>query len=498
MGKLTGQDYYVDIMAYLVEKYAWKDNVGGPSIEECWENYLADEETNPLPEGLSTEYAKHLFVTLAEIYDGKYEDALQYLNDKRNHLTKDAFIQQAKKQFGVKTSKAKALYILDTYALKHQGPEEATIEGTLVGEKEESPETLDEMHRLAKRNQALTDMQRIERATWRKDTRKENAVTEYNEKLLKVFEEHSLSIAQHTQKHDNREDSVVIVQITDPHFNELISMENNKYDFHVASARLYQFAQRIKQYASCHHASRCVLAMTGDLLNSDRRLDELLAMSTNRSGATFIAVDLLQQFIRDINTALNVTVLGICGNESRLGEDIGWVSQVATDNYDATIFNILRLLFKDAYGVEFIDTDPLEAVVEVAGHNILFMHGHSLKGADIEKAVAQICGKKAAQGVLIRYVITGHLHSARIGDLYARGSSLCGANAYSDKGLQLESRASQNMFFVYPNGNIDGIKVDLQVVDMEQTYPVEAALEAYNAKSTDKLAKALHIHKLTI
>ena len=37
--------------------------------------------------------------------------------------------------------------------------------------------------------------------------------------------------------------------------------------------------------------------MQGDLLNSDRRLDELLQMATNRTKATFLEVDIFQQII---------------------------------------------------------------------------------------------------------------------------------------------------------------------------------------------------------
>ena len=80
-----------------------------------------------------------------------------------------------------------------------------------------------------------------------------------------------------------------------------------------------------------------LLAFTEDILNSDRRLDELLANSTNRAKATLLAIDIIQQMIIDLNEDFNVTVANIIGNESRLEKDVTWGSDIATDNFDFQI-----------------------------------------------------------------------------------------------------------------------------------------------------------------
>lgn len=352
--------------------------------------------------------------------------------------------------------------------------------------------------KLARKNQRLTDLNRIERAVWRTEARRENALKAYVGEMCRLLKNLKFSRKPVRHTYDTEGGIFTIVQLTDTHFNELINISGNTYDFKVAAGRLANYASKVKMYCKAHNSVDCVLALTGDLINSDRRLDELLSNSTNRSSATLIAVDLIQQFILDLNQDLNVNVVGICGNESRLGVEVGWSRGMVTDNYDSMIFNILRKLFEGSEGVAFLDTDPLEAVVNIQGHNILFMHGHSIKGDKLERAIAQIVGKYSTKGISIRYVIFGHMHSARIGDFYARGASLCGANAYSDNGLQLSGRASQNVFFLYPDGSIDGIKVDLQNIKSDLQYKVQKNLEAYNAKSVDKLQKELHIHKLKI
>ena len=113
----------------------------------------------------------------------------------------------------------------------------------------------------------------------------------------------------------------MIIHLSDLHFNELVNISHNKYDFKVASQRLYKFAQRIKELINLYKIEKILIANTGDILNSDRRLDELLALSTNRSTATFLAVDILSKFLIDIyeNTEiLEINFATTIGDESRI------------------------------------------------------------------------------------------------------------------------------------------------------------------------------------
>ena len=73
---------------------------------------------------------------------------------------------------------------------------------------------------------------------------------------------------------------------------------------------------------------------------------------------------------------------------------------------------------------------------------------------------------------------------------------MCGANDYSEKGLGLAGRASQNCYIFYENGNRDGIKIDLQ--NASEGYDIEHSLESYNAKSNDKLSKGTTIFKIVV
>ena len=355
-------------------------------------------------------------------------------------------------------------------------------------------EIVQENVRLSKQKQKAQDKNRIFNKSFREHARIENAVEEYSKELISLFEKNSLHKTLNSFDVNNK--AVGVIQFSDVHFNELVELENNKYDFKVASARTRYFVNKAKAYFKTVDVSNVVMALTGDLMNSDRRLDELLNQSTNRAKATFLGVDILQQAIIDLNQDFNVTIASVVGNEGRANKEMGWSNIVATDNYDYTIFQCLRYLFRDK-SIKFIHGDPSELIINVAGQNLLMLHGHgSLKGK-LDTTVNQIAGRYSLKGIKIDYVIFGHVHSARVGDNFGRSSSMVGANDYSEKALNLNGRASQNCYIFYNNGNRDGIKVDLQNVK-EQGYDIDKSLEAYNAKSSEKRKKKRTIFEVVV
>ena len=351
--------------------------------------------------------------------------------------------------------------------------------------------------KLAKQKQRLADLNRINNKTFREDTRVENAITEYTKELVNVFTKHKLPKFAYEKVVFKNHVPTGIIHLTDAHFNELIDLSMNKYDFNIASKRIKLLVEKSIRHFNACGIKNVLLAITGDLMNSDRRLDELLSEATNRSKATFLCVAILEQMILDLAKQYNVTIASVVGNESRVGKDVAWEEHASSDNYDFVIFNILKLLFRDS-SVRFLDGNSIEQVVEVAGQNVLLIHGNQIKGNSVEQSVQKIKGKYVARNVKIDYVLFGHLHSCRIGDTYSRGSSVCGANAYSDGALQLESRASQNIHIFYTNGSRDSIRVDLQNTGKIKGYNINKELEAYNAKSLSKAKKKVTISKVVI
>jgi len=355
-------------------------------------------------------------------------------------------------------------------------------------------EVIRENVRLSKQKQKAQDKNRIHNKAFREHARIENAVEEYSKELKTLFENNSLNCT--TTKHKTNNKAVGVIQFSDVHFNELVDLENNKYDFSIASKRIRYFVNKAKMYFKTANVSNIVFSLTGDLMNSDRRLDELLNQATNRAKATFLGVDILQQAILDMTKDFNVTVASVVGNEGRANKEMGWSDVVATDNYDYTIFQCLRYLFRES-NVKFIHGDPSELVINVAGQNLLMMHGHGSFRGKLDTAVNQIAGRYSLKGIKIDYIIFGHIHSARVGDNFGRSSSMVGANDYSEKALNLNGRASQNCYIFYGNGNRDGIKIDLQNTENEG-YDIDKALEAYNAKSHGKIKTKKTIFEVVV
>ena len=358
----------------------------------------------------------------------------------------------------------------------------------------ENLELVKENVRLAKQKQSAQDLNRIERKSFREYARVENAVSQYTRRLVQIFDKYDLSTL--TKSHKQTSKACGVLQLSDIHANELVDLKHNKYDFNVMSKRCKYFVKRAITYFKSQNISNILIAMTGDLLNSDRRLDELLSMATNRAKATFLAVDIFQQIILELNEHFNVSVAAVTGNESRVKQEWGWSKMLASDNYDFTIFKTLEYIFKDSK-VNFINGDPSELVVEVAGQNLLLLHGNGAIKSGLSKSVTKIMGRYTARGTKIDYCIFGHVHEASISDIYSRSSSMVGSNDYSEKGLGLAGRASQNCYIFYENGNRDGIKIDLQNYN-DDMYDIQASLEAYNAKSTEKLNKGTTIFKVVV
>lgn len=354
-------------------------------------------------------------------------------------------------------------------------------------------ETIETNVQLAKANQALVDRNRIKDKAFREHARIENAVRGYNEAILAELETHGAALADCPRRSGPLDPlaSALVVHLSDNHFNELVNLPTNRFDFEVAAKRLRLLAQKTKLLGQAYGVQKVVVFFGGDLMNSDRRLDELLAMSTNRARATVLAVHLYKQFLMDLRADFFVDVFGVTGNESRAKENLGWVDVVATDSYDFTIYAMLQAVFDatDDKGLRFHDFQANEVVFKIHNETFLGVHGHQVNATDQKKCQA-IIGKYAAKGINITHILCGHIHATVISDYVSRNASLVGSNAYSEEALGFVSKAAQNIHIVTPQG-LDGFKADLQNVDGVEGYEIISKLAAYNAKSADKAGLAM-------
>ncbi len=318
-------------------------------------------------------------------------------------------------------------------------------------------ETINENDNLAKQLQKQQDRNRIERKTWRNLVRFENFLESYNEELLNVLKSNGLNINIVNHKSDDTMKKGII-HLTDLHINEIVNIPENKFDLEIASKRLEKLADSARTYLKANNVKDVLIACTGDFLIADRHLDQLLAMAPMRAQAVFVAVKLIEHFIIDLNQDFNITFAGVTGNESRIQKDMSY-NVIATDNFDLTIYNMLRILFNNK--ITFIIDDPTEIVVELNNTKILLTHGYNIPRNNPDSKVNDLINKYNKRNVNLRLIIFGHYHSSFITDEYARGSSLVGPNTYAFYGLGLSGRASQNIHII-SNDSVDTIKIDLQ------------------------------------
>lgn len=340
--------------------------------------------------------------------------------------------------------------------------------------------------------QRYMDKNRDLRKIHRETSRLPNAIVELEHEMIRLLSTYQLSeLPADWPSYNIRSQKLAgLMQGSDWHLNEKINMPGvNEFDFEKASKMLRKWTGYSIKKFEWLGIKTVVLALTGDLLNSDRRVDEKLNQATNRTKATFIAVELLRNIIEDLKlNGFQVFVVYVSGNESRVIEEMGWSEMIMTDNYDYTICKIVEYMYVGDPKVTFIPQQSyVEELVVIAGQNCLFTHGHiKLLQGDVEKGVIQLCGKWSARGIIIHHVFFGHLHYTRNGDHFSRSASLPGANAYSDKALGLITKSAQNNHTISSNGDINTERVDLTNLDGIVGYPYNKELEAYNSKSFSK------------
>jgi hypothetical protein len=341
--------------------------------------------------------------------------------------------------------------------------------------------------KLSKKTQKFQDTNRIERKSFREYARIENAVESYAEQLTKQNKEFGKQLAKIKvpKLAKNKSKIAGIIQITDWHSNEIINLPHNKFDFQVLADRSKKLADEAITIFKAYDINSALIAHTGDVMNSDRRLDELLNQAVNRSKASILTQYILTQFIMHLRQHFKLSIVSVMGNESRMSEFMHSSNNVVSDNYDFTVFANLKEKFKFANikDIEFGSIDKMEEVVHINGHNILLKHDVT-KSTSKQASTQSIIGKYYLQGNPIDHIIAGHIHSTRNTDISSRSSSIGGSNENNEHNLGLIGKASQNIFIIKEDSK-HTIAVDLQNTVRGSGYSIIKELEAYNAKSAD-------------
>lgn len=336
-------------------------------------------------------------------------------------------------------------------------------------------------------NQKKQDLNNQLRKTNRETFRLYNCVEDvYNEyiELLKKVDLSKFKITNHKEKKNSK---TAILQLSDIHANELITPSesfNNEYNFDILSKRMKKFITESMKEFDNNNVSNVLIAMTGDCLNSSRRLSEKLAMNSSLTCASLLLTYILEQVIIELSKKYNISVTCVVGNESRI-EQVEMDSQniLATTNYDFLIYNNLRMIFRNE-PINFITPkNYIQNVVSLKINkdkvfNALFTHGHILKNCS-ESNIPSIMQQYMYNQIKIDGIFIGHFHHARCGDILSVSGCMCGANSYTSNDLKFITRASQNIYIINDDLSYKAIKIDLQNVNGYDGYSIKEELEQY-------------------
>lgn len=372
----------------------------------------------------------------------------------------------------------------------------------IIHDSEPDKELIVENVRLAKDKQRLQDVQRIERKAFREDARIENAVAQFGKDLAnqnrlyanKLLEKINIQpLVYRENKH-----GVGVIQITDVHANELIDLPHNQYNWTVLSKRMKKLINESLRYFAFRNVKKVTMVYTGDLCNSDRRLDELLNQSTNRAKAANLLAHIITQSILEVrNAGYEVGIVSVLGNESRVKQEMTFSNEAFSDNYDYTIMAQVRqvLEFANIEGITFHSIDKMENVIDFGEQKWLVMHDMPQSTSKQEKTQS-IIGKYALSGKPVDFVISGHIHAHRGTDISCRSGSMSGSNTFNEHALGLIGRASGVCYVV------DGKERYYQYIDLQyaenEGYGIVKELEAYNIKSELKTRQQTAIFQVVI
>lgn len=344
--------------------------------------------------------------------------------------------------------------------------------------------------------QRLQDENTALRRQIREEARVDNHVNSILDNFLEQLAEYTptlnkTEVGKKTNDNDDADKStkgdnhaVGVIQLSDLHLGESVisaDANGNNYNMVVASIRLKRFIKEAIRRLKNDNVDKILIALTGDMMNSDRRLDEALTNINNRSKVFIAAIDILSQAINEVKEHFDkVYVASVVGNESRINKDFGWVSATGIDNFDFLIHETLKNMFAaNGSEVKFIPMkDAYECVVDLGEFYLLLTHGNNTIARNPDLEVKKLKARYVKNNLAIDYVIFGHIHSALITQEWARSSSLVGGNGYSNKALNLSSDASQNVYvWDKKNCSFNAYMIDLSYwSDKDDSYiiPIDA------------------------
>lgn len=254
-------------------------------------------------------------------------------------------------------------------------------------------------------------------------------------------------------------ESTPVVLASDWQIGEVVNADDmagiNAFDMHIAEERAAKLFNKVVELSELVLVPqpRVVLACMGDMISGE--IHEDLAETNDLSSAPAVrhTFKLLRAGInRLLDRFPHVHVVWVDGNHDRTTRKIR-SKAYSNLSYGAIIGWWLQSAFEDDPRVTFQQPRSGDAIVNLYGHRIAFLHGDRMGSsggqgfigpiATIIRGHQKVISQYARLQAPIRYVCTGHLHtSARLPTGIANGS-LVGSSEYARAILRAMPEAAQ-------------------------------------------------------
>ena len=305
-------------------------------------------------------------------------------------------------------------------------------------EEEDKAFLLESNQKLRKQLQYAKDQLRLLRAETRGENRLNSLVDGLFDKVMEIgvsFNEKYPHPTQELSKPTEVIEKAYIIQLSDLHFNKIVDLEHNKYNFEIASIRLNKLFTKHIDFIKINNIKNIVIACTGDFNNLNKLKEQYMTNEmASRIQSSIYGFEILSNNIdKLLELDVNISFVGIMGNESRIdfSERFGNVNSVSKDNLDYMFFQLLKLRYSDSCFF-FNDCDEIETVFSLFKHNILLTHGDKLNHKNLNSEVESIQSKYVKNGkFMVDYVLLGHIHQFESSHNYCRSASLVGSDEYA-------------------------------------------------------------------
>ena len=236
-------------------------------------------------------------------------------------------------------------------------------------------------------------------------------------------------------KIDNLTDLIMMPQITDTHFGVLTDSIFNKFDKHIAIARMEDYAEQIIDYAREKRPSKIIINGSGDYIAgiihvSNRIMTDMDGVESCKVFAESISRLLVK--VR-LETGIPVEFYSVHGNHDRMIESKS--ESLESESFERFIVwgidHIIKL--SKVSGIKVVADNEIFglSIIDIFGYKIATHHGHNIK--NMNNLIIALNN----EGYNIKEIIMGHFHQLKSYQIGKIDVTVCpsfiGTDSYATK-----------------------------------------------------------------